>query len=180
MIRTIFVTSCLFCAYVLLGQKYPYKSDEYFGLCDKDGNIVLNSRWDKLALFYDDLALAKKNESWFFIDTLGDVKIGPLKYNNVYPFENGLAYVEGDNYSGYINIDGNECLRSSGSYLKVSDSVFFSNNEGGNKFYHLNGEKWSLDKYGHIQSCYNELCQSYFNDNFYIISNTGDVLLKKL
>lgn len=88
--------------------------DNKYGMFDKSGNIVIPVMYEHLEIFKEDLAAAKLNEKYGFIDIHNEVKI-PFVYDKVIGlpagFENGLALVEADGEKFYIDKNGERIVK---------------------------------------------------------------------
>ncbi len=79
---------------------------ERYGLADTTGTILIEPTYEKLWYFADnELALAKLNNLFGFIDRHGNVKI-PFQYQETSGFKHGLAAVNINDKWGFINSSG--------------------------------------------------------------------------
>ncbi|MGI9015259.1 MAG: WG repeat-containing protein [Phycisphaerales bacterium] len=94
-----------FCRYAKLGANGTLQ----YGYLDRNHNAVTEAMFHEARDFREGLAEVITLESGVprsgFIDETGAVVV-PLQYNRAWPFENGLALVSTDEWTGYINIDG--------------------------------------------------------------------------
>ena len=80
------------------------------------------NNYEESAMFTsDDLAAAKRNGKWGFVNRNGK-EICPFKYDKVLPFLLGSALVKVGNYWGVIDVNGKELVPT------YYDQVFYFSN----------------------------------------------------
>lgn len=87
---------------------YIVGKDEKKGILNSKGELRATLEWDDISSFYvksGDPLMARKGGKWGFIDLDGNQVI-PFLWDNVYAFSQGVAKVETDNLSGFINKEG--------------------------------------------------------------------------
>ena len=79
---------------VYLGEYIAYlDSNGKWGYVDKDGNIVIDPRFEMAKSFSNDLAAIQINGKWGFIDTKGEVVIEPQFLDADYFTDSGACMV---------------------------------------------------------------------------------------
>ena len=76
-----------------------------YGFQSRDGDVVIDPRFNNAWYFSDGLARVMMDSLWGYIDRDGDVVIEPA-YDLAWEFENGVALVMIDGKYGYIDRDG--------------------------------------------------------------------------
>lgn len=77
-----------------------------FGFVDKEGNLVIEAKYEKIKPFSEKLAAVKKEDNtWVYIDNTGVEKISG-NFEEALSFENGLATVTIDGKKVQIDMDG--------------------------------------------------------------------------
>lgn len=79
--------------------------DERWGFADRNGNVVINYRFEYASCFSEGLAIVKENGKYGFIDTCGRQVI-PFRYDDAHRFSHGLAAVSDGEKWGYIDRQG--------------------------------------------------------------------------
>lgn len=88
------------------GKWFQIKSEDFWGWCDSDGEIVIPARYEKAFGFFDgDRAPVLINGKWAYIDRKGAVAVKP-QFDRALPFVGDLAAVWVGEYVGFINKDG--------------------------------------------------------------------------
>ena len=110
-----------------------------FGFVDKDGNVIIECKYDAVQPFVDGKAKVLLNGKWGFIDKSGNVVV-PFKYDFAWNFSEGLAVVELDGKWGFIDKSGNVVVPckydGAGSFSEGLASV------------ELDGREFYIDKNG--------------------------------
>lgn len=88
-----------------------YNFNEGFGLTDrgfidKNGNTVIDFKYDYASDFSEGLAVVKKDGKYGYIDKNGDAIID-FKYTTTRWFGDGLAFIRSDSEYGFIDKEGN-------------------------------------------------------------------------
>jgi len=79
------------------------KSKQKYGFINKLGEVVVPVKYDKISFnINDNLIPVKRDSKWGYINKKGEEEI-PFIFNKATGFTEGLAYVENDSISGYIN-----------------------------------------------------------------------------
>lgn len=73
-----------------------------FGIIDKEGKKVIESKYDKIFQYHNGLARVKLNDKYGFFDSKGELVI-PIVYNGGKDFSEGLAAVSNDSKYGFVN-----------------------------------------------------------------------------
>lgn len=92
-----FIDICLFftiSAQAQSGELKPFNENGKVGYKDENGNIIIQSKYEKGLEFSEGLAAVKQNDKWGYIDKSGEIVI-PCEYINVKSFSEGLAAVVG-------------------------------------------------------------------------------------
>lgn len=76
-----------------------------WGIINKQGNVVVNFRYDEFLKFKDGYAAVKINNRWGFIDSVGNVIIKP-EFEEVKEFNEGIVAVKMKRKWGYMNKHG--------------------------------------------------------------------------
>ena len=66
----------------------PYRKGDKWGFCDKDKNIVIECKYDRVELFSEGLATVSINGKWGVIDEEGKL-IVDCTYDFIRPFSEG-------------------------------------------------------------------------------------------
>jgi len=74
------------------GELKPFNENGKVGYKDENGNVVIQSTYEKGLEFSEGLAAVKQNGKWGYIDKTGKIVI-PCEYIKVGKFSNGFAYV---------------------------------------------------------------------------------------
>ncbi|WP_348636644.1 WG repeat-containing protein, partial [Campylobacter lari] len=94
-----------------IAGKIYHLNDDLYGLCctktkcgliDKQGNLVIEAKYDDIYDFSEGLARVELNGKWGFIDKQGNLVI-EAKYDDIYDFSEGLARVELNGKWGFID-----------------------------------------------------------------------------
>ena len=145
------------------GYSVEINKDNYYGLIDKTGKIVISfdNKYEKLGSYQEDLLYAKKNGKYGFINIKGEVVI-PFVYEKAGSFHEGLAKVQSNESHkyGFINKHGNVVVPM--KYDDVIDG--FHNGIACVKF---NG------KYGWINNQGIEIIPAKFDDAFGCLGTDG-------
>ena len=102
---------------------------EKSGFIDKQGNLIIDYKYDNCGGFCEDLGLVVKNGKCGFIDKKGNVVID-FKYDIALWFSNGLANImwkdkEGHlKECGYIDRNGNEVIKVDISKYQLFRTIF--------------------------------------------------------
>jgi hypothetical protein len=125
-----------------------------WGIVDLFGKEITSFVYDKIQTY--DITLSSfpekriveiavlQNEQWGFLDTTGKVSITPkYKFDEIQPFQEGLAAVKREGYWGYINKEGKMVVPA--EYDEVT-GFFYNGRTGVSR-----NEKWGIvDKRGRI------------------------------
>ena len=90
---------------------FPVRIDGRSGYIDKQGNVIIQTRYQKANEFNEDLAavaikkLPWDNPKWGYITRCGEMTIQP-QFDNAYPFNEGLAIVSIGSKYGFIDRTG--------------------------------------------------------------------------
>lgn len=98
-----------------INDKYKY--------IDKNGDIIIESKFDACFNFSEDLARVKSNEKWGYIDKNGDLVIEP-KFDFCWDFTEELAAVKLENKWGYIDKKGDWVIEPKFDYFTDTDMRF--------------------------------------------------------
>lgn len=124
-----------------------FKQDNFFGVADLSGTIVIPAKYQELgSQFVDNLIPAKKDNKWGYVDIDGKEVI-PLVYDRVPPFfaNSQLADVEVKGKSGCIDMTGKIIVPI--SYDVVSGCEFHSGFKAGAEGQWLEVGRLIGDKY---------------------------------
>ena len=78
-----------------------------YGVANKNGGIVIPIEWDRLSDFYQSLAVAKKDNAHYLINTHGEIVFEfPQAYSDVKQLYNGLYGVKKGNKWGCVDDEG--------------------------------------------------------------------------
>lgn len=79
-------------------KESPSKNNKnnYFGLIDKSGNVITKEKYNYIKQFSDDLALAKNESGYQFINNKGENVFNKI-YNGAFSFKDGVARVSNSN-----------------------------------------------------------------------------------
>ena len=80
----------------------PFPKGDKFGFIDKDGNFVIEPKYDAVRPFFEGLAAVCIDDKWGYIDKKGNFVIVP-EYEQAHSFSEGLAAVCIDDKWGYID-----------------------------------------------------------------------------
>jgi hypothetical protein len=122
----------------------PVENAEWkYGYMDRQGNLIINYKFDKAYDFLEDLALVyvtrNKTDYYGFIDEKGNDVI-PLKYEFAESFSEGLCLVRLNRKFGYLNKKGETIIP-----FRFDDADSF---EFGKTRVKLNGRQFYIDKNG--------------------------------
>lgn len=92
----------------------------YYGVLNKNGEIIIDFKFEIVSSFSEDLAYFKQNDKYGFINRNEEIVIGP-KYHSVWGFHNGLsAFTFGaDELFGFIDKSGK--IKINNNYQSVGD-----------------------------------------------------------
>lgn len=90
------------------GLAYAKNNGKEFFLTKK--NLKLEGDFDAVDIFSEELAAAKRNKKWGFINIEGEFVISPKYYKVEYFRPNGLCAVQKNGKSGFINKNGQEII----------------------------------------------------------------------
>ncbi len=79
--------------------------DDKYGCIDKNGDLVIEPKFDYKLEFSEELAVTRINDKWGFIDRKGEWVIEP-KFDGLYKFSEGLAAARLNEKWGYIDKNG--------------------------------------------------------------------------
>lgn len=162
--------------------KYIDKADEdILRVKTKDGlygfidvkKWIVQPTYDYLERFEDGIALAKKNNKWGYINTLGKEFI-PLKYEKAHNFKNGYADVTYNAELFIIDKAGKTLFKSANiKYLEnVFNEIFIIKNK--------NDSSYIVDKNGITQSIGANKIVSFDGENFvFLIGKSAYAWYKK-
>lgn len=124
-LNTFFMKSTLvlfvFVACGLQAQKLiPVKKNGKFGF-EKEGIEVIPCMYEYACHFSEKLALVRLNDSWGYIDSLGNMQI-PFKFQKAEPFLSGKAYVKENGLIGIIRNDGTYLIQP--EYSGINEAEF--------------------------------------------------------
>lgn len=106
------------------GELIPFQYNGKFGYKNMDDEIVVSPKYDFAGEFHEDAAIVSKENKIGFLDSSGK-EITPLKYDKVWPFDNGRAvvYMKGKGKGkGLVDYSGKEITP-----LKYHDILNFEN-----------------------------------------------------
>lgn len=122
----------------------PVENSEWkYGYMDRQGNLIINYKYDRAYDFFDDLALVyvtrNKTDYYGFIDEEGNEVI-PLKYEFAENFSEGLCLVRLNRKFGYLNkrdetiipfrFDDADSFESGKARVKLNGRQFYINKNG--------------------------------------------------
>ncbi|EGO0809548.1 WG repeat-containing protein [Campylobacter lari] len=133
----------------IAGKIYHLNDDLYgfcstktkYGFIDKQGNFIIEAKYDYAWDFREDLARVKLNGKYGFIDKQGNLVI-EAKYDVINDFNEGLARVKLNGKYGFIDKQGNLVIEA--KYDVINDF-----NEGLARV-ELNGKYGFVDKQGNL------------------------------
>lgn len=117
------------------------RSGFYYGIADKNGNILVPCKYDFIDNFHEGLALVEVNGKYGFISNLGMEIVSP-QYTNADSFTEGLARVEKNKKWGFINKKGEIVIP-----IKYEWAWSF---EAGKASVTLDGESFDINKKGQV------------------------------
>ncbi|EAI4827076.1 WG repeat-containing protein [Campylobacter lari] len=152
----------------IAGSIYSLNDDLYgfcstktkYGFIDKQGNLVIEAKYDDIDNFNEGLARVKLNEKYGFIDKQGNLVI-EAKYNYVDDFSEGLAMVELNEKYGFIDKQGNLVIET--EYDVVLDLV--------------EGAEYNFKGFGG-EYYYSEILK--FDTNLFLLKKGEELKLKNL
>ncbi|EFQ3457694.1 WG repeat-containing protein [Campylobacter jejuni] len=123
-----------------IAGKIYHLNDDLYGLCctkakcgliDKQGNLVIEAKYDDIWYFDDGLAKVKLNKKWGFIDKQGNLVI-KAKYDDVDDFREGLAGVNLNRKWGFIDKKGKIIIKAKYDFIddKDDEMVMFGSKHG--------------------------------------------------
>ena len=92
---------------ILVRKKDPIS--ELWGYVNLEGAPVINSLYEWIGSFEEDLAPFTVQGKWGFVNREG-VEVVPAHYDQVHYFSEGLALVSYNNKMGFIDKNGNEVI----------------------------------------------------------------------
>ena len=84
---------------------YPVKHQKGWGYCDKNGNLLIDFKFEGVEWFSEGLAVFKKDKKFGYINKLGQISI-PAIFDDALAFNEGYALVEMDELWGMIDRNG--------------------------------------------------------------------------
>jgi len=142
-----------------------------WGICTKEGEVVVPFTYDRIEDFVDDKAKIKKWDSWGYIDINGN-EIIPTEYDIIEDFVDGRAKVKCGDYWGYIDINGKEIIP-----IKYSQINEFVNGRAKVTIYHQLTDSYTDEYNGNTYWCdYTSTENGYIDldGNEFIIQNCID------
>lgn len=98
----------------------PYRKGDKWGFCDRNKNIVIECKYDKVEKFYNGVAEVKVNNEKFFINTKGEKVEAPVeKIEQEVEEEVLLEAFEENGLYGYKDKAGNIVIKP--KYQNVKD-----------------------------------------------------------
>lgn len=77
-----------------------------FQFIDKDGHKYLKATYQNAGQFRNGTTYVKDNENWYLIDKTGKKRTGPLPYDSISAYQDGLYAVKSGDHFGRINQKG--------------------------------------------------------------------------
>lgn len=77
-----------------------------FQYIDVDGDKLFKTNYQVASKFRNGTAVVQENDNWYFIDKNGKKTVGPLPYNSVSSYQDGLYAVKSGDLKGRINQKG--------------------------------------------------------------------------
>lgn len=148
----------------------------YFGLADKDGNIVTNPKWRTLGKSYnsdwgkatyinscylyppyfsDGKTMVENDSGWGFLDVNGQ-QVGEMGWSSISNFSEGFAVVCKNDKYGYIDANGNVVIEA-----KYDDATSFSEGLAAVE----KGDRWGyIDQQGNVVIDFKYITANSFED----------------
>ncbi|MCM1989832.1 WG repeat-containing protein [Oceanirhabdus seepicola] len=153
------------------------------GFINKQGQWVIEAKFDRGSKFSEELAGVEYEGTWGFIDNTGDWAIKP-KYDSVSYFKEGLAAVEVNNKYGIINKNGQWIIKPKHDYIEMIDgysegmiSVKINNKYG---YLNKNGELAIKAKFDLTSAFSNNLAIVKSDEKYGYIDKEGNYVIKPI
>ncbi|MBF7066875.1 WG repeat-containing protein [Campylobacter volucris] len=189
----------------IAGRIYSLNDDLYglcytkakYGFIDKQGNFIIEAKYEKVWDFNEGLAIVKLNEKYGFIDKQGNLVI-EAKYDIVNDFSEGLAGVELNGKCGFIDKQGNLIIKAKyeevwdfneGLAMVVFDEEYGFIDKQGNLVIEteydivldlVDGFEYDYRGFGDVDEdcCYSEILK--FDTNLFLLKKGEELKLKNL
>lgn len=138
-----------------LPELIPYRKGDKWGYCDRNKKIVIECVYDWVDFFYEGFALVWLNGTVNFISNKNETLLTePVKHGQ--RFSEGLAFVCGDEQSGFINYEGQyEITDHIDNALDFCDNISIIEKQS--NFNPANGSAKTINRNGEILDEWDDL-----------------------
>lgn len=175
------------CSGQILPQLIPFKKDSLWGYCNKEKQIIIEPKYDEVALFENGIAIVRKNDKSIIIDINGN-EIIPAKYERLRIEDKDIISVfQAGCKFGAIDFNGKEIIPITYDRLRYFKNHFICLNGATYFFFDKKGKllishSYDFDQYGGMNFEFDSLFSGdavkvWKNNKVGLLNSDGDEII---